>query len=287
MIGNLFKFIGGLPSKTIKKADIEMELEGCLNNIRLNILPLLTSIREKMVPTNNIKLSDISFFRSSIIEKEYVTVSGVLIAINNVANQLEDKKKDIMGLLKNIPNTLSTKAMTTDQALLLNVLDNIKLYVEMSSDILVLISEKYNDQESVFAPAVLKTKKELLYDYYNVLNSYSDMKNTITDLGNIVITNSQAVETMLADSKINIPNRMTITKGFIGNPWYHLSILFVNYNKGQISKTLKNKEYVELLLAEFEIARANQYDPKLDKLIENSKNEINAYELKLEKLRYG
>lgn len=92
---------------------------------------------------------------------------------------------------------------------------------------------------------------------------------------------------MLADSKINIPNRMTITKGFIGNPWYHLSILFVNYNKGQISKTLKNKEYVELLLAEFEIARANQYDPKLDKLIENSKNEINAYELKLEKLRYG
>ena len=287
MIGNLFKFLGTIPTKLIKKSSIEDEIDVLYSNIRLNLKPVLESVKSTMAKKNDILLSSIPFFKDSMLDKQYKKASVLLGVITNVITELESKKTEIESLLKNVPTTMSTKAMTTNQALLLNLSDNITVFTEMSSDVVLLIAERYNESDSVFTDAILAQKKALLYDYYNILSTYQDMSNSVVDLGNMVITNTQAVATILADSKVTIPDRIEQAKGFVGNIIYHGGLFFVDMKKDWMKRTIKNKEYTELLLAEYEMKLANQYDPKLETLIENAKDRINEYEVKIEKLRLG
>ena len=291
MIGKLFKFIGSIPKKILKRTNIISELDLLYSNMRLNISPILETLRFNISKKNNgyddMKLSSIPFFKGSHIEKEYKTVSVLLTVIHNVILELNENKKKIEALIKDVPNNMSTEAMTTNQALLLNIIDNIKVFTEMSSDVVMIIVERYNESESVFSQAVLEQKKDILYDYYNILTAYRDIKKSIVDLDNIVITNDQAVATILADKKITIPDRITEGKGFVGNPWYHLGLFITDVGFYMYNRTIKNKEYVELLLAEYELKQQNQYDPKLESLIENAKDIINEYELKIEKYNRG
>lgn len=291
MIGNLFKFIGSIPKKILKRTSIISELDLLYSNIRLNISPVLETLRfninKKINGYDDMKLSSISFFRGSQIEKDYKTVSVLLTVIHNVIFELNENKKKIEALIKDVPNTMSTEAMTTNQSLMLNIIDNIKVFTEMSSDIIMIVTERYSESEPVFSQAVLEQKKDILYDYYNILTAYRDIKKSIVDLDNIVITNDQAVATILADKKIVIPDRITEGKGFVGNPWYHLGLFIKDFGFYNYNRTIKNKEYVELLLAEYELKQQNQYDPKLETLIENAKDIINEYELKIEKYNRG
>lgn len=287
MIGNLFKFIGSIPIKLIKKSSVVDELDVTYSNIRLNVKPVLESVRSEMAKKSDILLSTIPFFKGSILDTEYKKVSVLLAVISNVIAELENKRKNIDALFKDVPTTMSTKAMTTNQALLLNINDNITMFSEMSSDIILIIAEKYNESESVYADGILEQKKALLYDYYNILKTYQDMNSSVMDLGNMVITNTQAVATILADSKITIPDKIVDTKGFVGNIIYHSGLFFVDFKKDWMKRTIRSKEYTELLLADYELKQATQYDPKLETLIENAKDRINEYEVKIEKLRLG
>lgn len=287
MIGNLFKFIGSIPIKLIKKSSVVDELDVTYSNLRLNVKPVLESVRSEMAKKSDILLSTIPFFKGSILDTEYKKVSVLLAVISNVIAELENKRKNIDALFKDVPTTMSTKAMTTNQALLLNINDNITMFSEMSSDIILIIAEKYNESESVYADGILEQKKALLYDYYNILKTYQDMNSSVMDLGNMVITNTQAVATILADSKITIPDKIVDTKGFVGNIIYHSGLFFVDFKKDWMKRTIRSKEYTELLLADYELKQATQYDPKLETLIENAKDRINEYEVKIEKLRLG
>lgn len=288
MIKELFKYIASIPAKILKKSDVEIELDSIYSNIRLAITPVIDSIKSVMVKKSDLKLADIPFFKGTIIEKEFKSVNVLLVEISKVVSEVEKKRKDIEALLKDIPNNMSTKGMTTNQALLLNITDNLKFFTEVTSDILTIILESYNNtSDSVFNDSVLKQKKTLLYDYYNIMSSYIDMNKSIVDLGNIVITNNQAVATILADSNIVIPTRLDIEKGFRGNPITHAGFWFQDKKREYLQRTIKNKEYAELLLAEYELRQVNQYDPKLEKLIEGAKDTINEYEVKIEKLKVG
>jgi hypothetical protein len=286
MLKNLLMYVTSLPAKLVKRNDLENEIDDIYSNIRVNIKPMIDLILD-LSKRKNIKLSEISFLDKTSLAGEFKDVSKLVIKINSVLDGMLANRDDLEDYVSKIPNQISTSGITTNQALSINVIDNLRFFIEMTGDILLYIAEQYNGtDDSAFTTKITRLKKNLLYDYYNILTNYSNFKTVIVDLDNMVINNNDdMVESALSDKDVNIVGRTEhLVKGFVGNPIYHIRIWLVNRDISNIRVLEKKKEYVELLLAELELKQANQYDATLETSIENAKALINEYEDKIEKL---
>lgn len=285
MIGNLFKYVSNLPTKLIKKDSLSNEIDDIYSNIRLNLRPSIDDL-VRIVSKRDIELSKIEFFNGTNLQKEYRTASRLLKAINALVDGVLANRDALDSYTKNIPNNVSTKGITTNQALVLNVVDNLRFFIEFTGDILIYIVEYVTRvEDSVFAAKVTREKRNLLYDYHNIITNYTTFKEVLVDLGDMVITDTNVVESVLSDTQVNVVGRTDqLTKGFIGNPIYHIRIWNADREIRNIKTLESKKEYTELLLAELEIKQANQYDPELDSAIEKTKDLINEYEIRIEKL---
>lgn len=285
MIGNLFKYVGNLPTKLLKKDSLKDEIDDIYSNVRISVRPGLNSL-SSIVSKRDIRLSDVPFFKGTELEKEFKTASKLIKSMNMVIDGMLANRDDIDAYIKNIPASISTKGITTNQALVLNVVDNLRFFTEFSGDVLIYLVENITGtKESVFADKVTKQKRNLLYDYYNIITNYISFNEILVDLSDMVITNNDVVESMLSDTKVNVVGRSDqVTRGFLGNPIYHIRIWNADREIRAIKTLEAKKEYTELLLAELEIRQANQYDPEIDMAIEKTKDLINEYEIKIEKL---
>lgn len=286
MIKNLLMYVASLPSKLVKRNDLDNEIDDIYSNIRVNIKPMIDLILD-LAKKKNIKLSEISFLDKTSLSADFKDVSKLVIKINSVLDGILANRDDLEDYVSKIPNQISTTGITTNQALSINVIDNLRFFIEMTGDILLYIAEQYNGTEdSAFTVKITRLKKNLLYDYYSILTGYSNFKTVIVDLDNMVINNNDAmIESVLSDKDVNVVGRTEhLVKGFIGNPIYHIRIWLVNRDISNIKTLEKKKEYVELLLAELELKQSNQYDATIEASIENAKALINEYEDKIEKL---
>lgn len=286
MIKNLLMYVTSLPSKLVKRNDLENEIDDIYSNIRVNIKPMMDLVID-LSRKKNIKLSEISFLDKTSLAADFKDVSKLVIKINSVLDGILANRDDLEDYVSKIPNTISTAGITTNQALSINVIDNLRFFIEMTGDILLFIAEQYNGtDDSAFTVKITRLKKNLLYDYYNILTGYSNFKTVIVDLDNMVINNNNdMVESVLSEKDVNVVGRTEhLVKGFVGNPIYHIRIWLVNRDIANIKVLEKKKEYVELLLAELELKQSNQYDATIESSIENAKALINEYEDKIEKL---
>ena len=282
MIKNLIKFVNGLPQQLLKKDDMVDEIDDIYSNIRLNIKPMTELVIGLAKKHKSIRLAEIPFLAKTNIDVEYKDTLKLVIKINSVIDGILSGRDDLEGYIAEMPKQISTNGITTNQALSLNVLDNLRFFIELTGDILIAIVEHYNNvKEPVFTEKIARAKKNLLYDYYNIITDYASFKSVLVDLDNMVITNNNTaiVENVLSDRQVNV-----VSRGFVGNPIYHFRIWLVNRDIAKIKVLEKKKEYVELLLAELELKQSNQYDASLDESIENAKALINEYEDKIEKL---
>ena len=286
MIKNLLMYVTSLPSKLVKRNDLENEIDDIYSNIRVNIKPMMDLVID-LSRKKNIKLNEISFLDKTSLSADFKDVSKLVIKINSVLDGILANRDDLEDYVSKIPNTISTAGITTNQALSINVIDNLRFFIEMTGDILLFIAEQYNGtDDSAFTVKITRLKKNLLYDYYNILIGYSNFKTVIVDLDNMVINNNNdMLESVLSEKDVNVVGRTEhLVKGFIGNPIYHIRIWLVNRDIANIKVLEKKKEYVELLLAELELKQSNQYDATIESSIENAKALINEYEDKIEKL---
>lgn len=286
MIKNLLMYVTSLPSKLVKRNDLENEIDDIYSNIRVNIKPMMDLVID-LSRKKNIKLNEISFLDKTSLSADFKDVSKLVIKINSVLDGILANRDDLEDYVSKIPNTISTAGITTNQALSINVVDNLRFFIEMTGDILLFIAEQYNGtDDSAFTVKITRLKKNLLYDYYNILTGYSNFKTVIVDLDNMVINNNNdMVESVLSEKDVNVVGRTEhLVKGFVGNPIYHIRIWLVNRDIANIKVLEKKKEYVELLLAELELKQSNQYDATIESSIENAKALINEYEDKIEKL---
>lgn len=282
MIKNLLKFVSDLPQQILKKDDMIDEIDNIYSNIRLNIKPMTELVIALAKKQKSARLSEINFLAKTSIDAEYKDVLKLVIKINSILDGILAGRDDLEGYISDMPKQISTNGITTNQALSLNVLDNLRFFIELTGDILIAIVEHYNDvKEPVFTEKISRAKKNLLYDYYNIITDYASFKSVLVDLDNMVITNNNTaiVENVLSDRGVNV-----VSRGFVGNPIYHIRIWLVNRDIAKIKVLEKKKEYVELLLAELELKQSRQYDASLDESIENAKALINEYEDKIEKL---
>ena len=286
MIKNLLMYVTSLPSKLVKRNDLENEIDDIYSNIRVNIKPMMDLVID-LSRKKNIKLNEISFLDKTSLAADFKDVSKLVIKINSVLDGILANRDDLEDYVSKIPSTISTAGITTNQALSINVIDNLRFFIEMTGDILLFIAEQYNGtDDSAFTVKITRLKKNLLYDYYNILTGYSNFKTVIVDLDNMVINNNNdMLESVLSEKDVNVVGRTEhLVKGFIGNPIYHIRIWLVNRDIANIKVLEKKKEYVELLLAELELKQSNQYDATIESSIENAKALINEYEDKIEKL---
>ena len=285
MIKDLFKYVSNIPTTLLKKDSIKGEIDDIYSNIRINLEPSIISLLD-ISKKKDVKLSDIAFFKGTEIDKNYKTVNNLLKVITVLNSSILNNRSQLDLYVKDMPNTISTKGITTNQALSLNVIDNLRFYTELTGDVIIFISEHYNKvTDSVFASVVSKQKRTLLYDYHRIIVNYSSFNDVLVDLNDMVITNNDMVESVLSDTKVNVVGRLDQTvKGFVGNPIYAIRLWNADREIKAIKLLESKKEYVELLLAELEISNANQYDPELDEAIANAKEVINQYEIKIEKL---
>ena len=286
MIKNLLMYVTSLPSKLVKRNDLENEIDDIYSNIRVNIKPMVDLLID-LSRKKNIKLNEISFLDKTSLAGDFKDVSKLVIKINSVLDGMLANRDDLEDYISKIPNSISTTGLTTNQALSINVIDNLRFFIEMTGDILLYIAEQYNGtDDSAFTVKITRLKKNLLYDYYNILTGYSNFKTVIVDLDNMVINNNNdMIESVLSEKDVNVVGRTEhLVKGFVGNPIYHIRIWLVNRDISTIKVLEKKKEYVELLLAELELKQSNQYDATIESSIENAKALINEYEDKIEKL---
>lgn len=286
MLKNLLMYVTSLPAKLVKRNDLENEIDDIYSNIRVNIKPMIDLLID-LSRKKNIKLSEISFLDKTSLAADFKDVSKLVIKINSLLDGMLANRDDLEDYVSKIPNSISTSGLTTNQALSINVIDNLRFFIEMTGDILLYIAEQYNGtDDSAFTVKITRLKKNLLYDYYNILTGYSNFKTVIVDLDNMVINNNNdMIESVLSDKDVNVVGRTEhLVKGFVGNPIYHIRIWLVNRDIANIKVLEKKKEYVELLLAELELKQSNQYDATIESSIENAKALINEYEDKIEKL---
>lgn len=286
MIKNLLMYVTSLPSKLVKRNDLENEIDDIYSNIRVNIRPMVDLLID-LSRKKNIKLNEISFLDKTSLAGDFKDVSKLVIKINSVLDGMLANRDDLEDYISKIPNSISTTGLTTNQALSINVIDNLRFFIEMTGDILLYIAEQYNGtDDSAFTVKITRLKKNLLYDYYNILTGYSNFKTVIVDLDNMVINNNNdMIESVLSEKDVNVVGRTEhLVKGFVGNPIYHIRIWLVNRDISTIKVLEKKKEYVELLLAELELKQSNQYDATIETSIENAKALINEYEDKIERL---
>lgn len=286
MVKTLLKYVEMLPTKMVKKDNLEDEIDDIYSNIRISIKPMVNLLID-LSKKKNIKLSEISFLEKTSLAGDFKDVSRLAIKINSVLDGILANRNTLDSYISNIPNQVSTKGITTNQALSLNVVDNLRFFIEMTGDIVLFIVEHYNGtDDSAFTNKITRDKKNLLYDYYNILTNYSNFESILVDLDNMVINNNNdMVEAVLSDKSVSVVGRTDqVVRGFVGNPIYHFRIWLVNRDIAKIKVLEKKKEYVELLLAELELKQSNQYDPTLEESIENAKALINDFEDKIEKL---
>ncbi len=254
MIKNLLMYVTSLPSKLVKRNDLENEIDDIYSNIRVNIKPMMDLVID-LSRKKNIKLNEISFLDKTSLSADFKDVSKLVIKINSVLDGILANRDDLEDYVSKIPNTISTAGITTNQALSINVIDNLRFFIEMTGDILLFIAEQYNGtDDSAFTVKITRLNKNSLYDYYNILTGYSNFKTVIDDLDNMVINNNNdLVESVLSEKDVNVVGRTEhLVKGFVGNPIYHIRIWLVNRDIANIKVLEKKKEYVELLLAELE-----------------------------------
>lgn len=280
MISKLIQYVEGLPSKMFKSDAVDDAISMVYSDIRINLKPIVVTV-VGLVKNNDVALSAIDFIRGSDVDREFRSVSRLVKQIGVVISVLENNKEDISDSISNMPKMLTTTGLTTNQALSINVIDNIRFFVNYTVDLLMMVIEHLNSvKESVYSLPIIRDKKKSLYDYYTILVKYADFSTVLVDLDNLVINKqTKMVETILSDRKVNVINR-----GFVGSPIYHIQLWMVDNDIRNIKILEKKKEYVELLLAELELKKSNSYDSEVETQIITAKEMINEYEDKIEKL---
>ena len=291
MIHDLVTYISNIKDRIIKRDDLMDSLDLIYNDIELNIMPMIDSINIKL-KKSNVNTDKIEFFRNVSISNnrkfsdEFRNTEEVVYRISSLMRNILDSRMKLTAYLKDIPKNISTVGISANQALVLNILDNLQFFSNVSADILIVILENICDvdsDDSLYSSKVLRNKKYLLFDWYNILTTYDDFDKVIVDLGSITITNDNGdmIESLAKNPAMAV-SRLSSKKDFSGNPIYHFQLFLIDKRKDKIKVIEKKKAYVEVLLSELELG--DVYDPDIDRQVENAKELINKYELELEKL---
>lgn len=280
MIKELVEYTKKLPASLIKKSSVEDEVDSILSGVRVNIVPMVTSIGNMIKSSPNLdKFSNLPLFKGSALDKEYKTVSAYVKALSTFSNNVLSNDRNILAYVSSFPNTISTRGMTTNQAIAFNFMDNMRFFIDSTGDILTLLTESILDSETVYAPKIIQQKKLLVTDNVAIMKAYFDVKKVLVDLKNIVITEAHLLESVLDDSRGVVVDR------FIGNPIVYIRLRIVDWELSRINKLEAEREYIELLLAKWELDKNNMSNPQLEKQIEKAKELLNQIDLKIAKLR--
>ena len=283
MVTALFGYLKSMGSGTIKKRELQDHLDNVIAGIQKNVIPALDSTI-KEYRGSNITTKE-SLLGEVYQSKDYRYVEDMLSKVMSVLKLFTKYDNDIYGLLDDLDEEIYTKGLTLKQSFVLKVINDLYTISAYTIDLSILLIEYKTGEpeESIFPKKIKEDKLNYLYDYFSLVNFYSDFKKIINgELSDIVL---DVDEKELATLRSLIPKgtvNMPIT-GFIGNPIYHFRVFLVDREIKKIELLKEKKEYLELIILEKEKLRNGTVDPKLEKQIEFYKEEVAKVEHTIEK----
>lgn len=284
-ISKLVAYALSLPSKVIDKNDLVESIDGMYSDISNDIRPMVDMVLAKLAKRKDkVSLADIPTLKGTVLASGYGDILTLVKGIDKTLSMFESNSSNIDKYIKAMPKNISTVAITTNQALLLNVLENMYMFTRVTPDILILVLEKLSNSTSVYSTGILKEKRNVLYDYNGILSEYNTISNILVDLNNIVIDEHTPIESILASKTLYVPSKLPAVAGFTSNPIYMIRIWLVDRDIANIKIMKAKKEYLQLLLAEMELKESDSHSDEVSQSIETAKDMINDYEMKIEKL---
>ena len=275
-----------LAEKPVKKEQLIKTFNTVISLLREDVLPSLDGIVE--IEKKNRDISKSQLVATTItcckivkvpVKNLFKDTQTVFLSIDKNANKIEDL------ISKHGSSVLTNRALTMKDAAILKLVDDIASMVLFTMDFIVCVLGEIN--ETSFPKIKFKKCKESIPAFVELLGVYQkDITKTITEITKLddTIINKDANASML-DAKLNNDGiRLNTTKGFLGNPFYHIRMWLVDRDMRKLEDLKEKKKLTELRLMELRVKDASGSDGDLSKQIEYYEEKISSLEYEIQKL---
>lgn len=271
---------------TMKKSDAYKYLEFTINSIKDDIIPTLNNIKD----SKNLKQLKNNHFFTYIYKQSGISAKDNYQAIERYVEFFTKIEKSYSVLKKLIDNhmqeVMTNKSMSVKSAAILRVLTDISSLTMYMPDlcIFVLTDEKDSDLPKI----TFKRVKENFANFIEIIKTYyKTYDKTLKDIeylpdDNITPDDAEKnlIQAMLGRYGADLPS----SKGFIGNPIYHIRLWWVDRQIAAYENLKQKKQLLELKVMELKLREQNENDPALRKQIEYYEDKISKMEYALVKL---
>lgn len=288
-VDTIKSILPGLSSSDVKKKNILTIIDNMEATIDYSIISILSSLEDvkyDVVTKNDIverfaKSFKLKSNKSKDVFKEFN------LFFKDLLTNLPKLKEEVN---KHLPDLISRKTLTCRDAAYLKTVYDLNGMVTYFPDFLYFVLNKgksenfpkkifedINNQVSVFGTLYMSYSKNLK-DLILKLKDVSDEEYTDG--------NDEMIEQLFKknSSKISLP----LSNGFIGNPLYHLFILWEDFLNTRYEANKETKRLLELKIQELKFKEQSAYGPELDKIskqIEYYEGLVADYTYKLNKYR--
>lgn len=288
MIDAIKHLFSDVEEGTLTKEKVIKNLDFCINNIRNDVIPGLESV----VSAKN--LSNIKESKSLLNLGRDAKLKGgnpgdILNSLLSFFKRIDENGDRLIDIVNKYMSTaITSKTLTARDGAILRIITDItsmSLYVLDYIYIAIMGKDKTG-----YPPAHVKEVENgypafvlLLLDYNKFLEKFIDnVKNVSIEAiptdGDKVMLNTMIGRT---GKLLELPT----SKGFIGNPFYHIRMLYVDFQHSRYKANIEKKRLLELKLLALEADKNKEGADlnKLNKQIEYYEELITDLEYKIKK----
>lgn len=288
MIDAIKHLFSDVEEGTLTKEKVVKNLDFCINNIRNDVIPGLESVVSAK-NLSNIKESKPLLNLGRDAKLKDSNPGDIVTSLLSFFKRVDDNGDKMMDVVnKYFSTAITSKTLTARDGAILRIVSDITsmgLYVLDYVYIAIMGKDKTG-----YPPAHIKEVEggypafvSLLLEYNKSLEKFIDnVKNVSTEAiptdGDKVMLNTMMSRT---GKLLDLPT----TKGFIGNPFYHIRMLYVDFEHSRYKANIEKKRLLELKLLALEADKDKQGADvnKLNKQIEYYEELITDLEYKIKK----
>lgn len=285
---------------TVKQEDLINDVTSVCQGITTSIIPCLENMIATAEKDELSKIESLDFVSKELGSKGPVEA---LITLNEVLLSIVDGENIYKRMIGNVFSNVTTdKTITIRELGVMNLVDTLSILEAYTYDLIFDIDSHLS---SNFEISKMTRNRMLKYvDYYvkivkyfkgkdakKIVSAFEDLSsNTVYDVVQLpegmkeeVLKEENSSEGLLDSVKHFLGfGKSPVTKsGFIGNPIYHLGMMWVDFQKHRNDKRILAKQATEQILLELKMKRTDSYDPKIEKQIEFYSQRLHELEYKI------
>lgn len=285
---------------TVKQDDLIKDLSSVCQGLSTSLLPCIENFISNAEESELEKIESLSLITKDLSCKSRI---NALEKIKEVMESIVNDEYKYKRVISNVFSNVTTdKTITIRELAVMNLIDTFSVFESYSYDLVFDINAGLS---SNFEISKMTSTRMLRYiDFYIKIVKELHGKNAdkitkiMEDLGTssvyeIVELPEGMKEEVLKENNhedglfssfknfLGMDTKPITKSGFIGNPIYHLGMLWVDFQKYRNDKRILAKQATEQILLELKMKRSESYDPKVEKQIEFYSQRLHELEYKI------